>query len=88
MGTARSQLYAGGLGMTSSRRTNEPSGLEVKGSTAGATLRRDHEKAIASFLEELVEVVESHGRHEGHTLEQVGRCVYCSCGFRYQGRKP
>lgn len=26
--------------------------------------------------------------HEGHTLSKVGRCVYCSCGYRYQGSLP
>lgn len=44
--------------------------------------------AVADFLGELVEVTESTGRHEGHSLSQVGRCVYCTCGFRYQGRTP
>ncbi len=45
-------------------------------------------KAAADALNELVEVTESRGRHEGHTLRQAGRCVCCSCGYRYQGRIP
>ena len=45
-------------------------------------------KAIEAFLTELDDVFEHKGKHEGHTLSQVGRCVYCSCGFRYQGRLP
>lgn len=40
------------------------------------------------WLTELGEVMGSTGRHEGHTLSQVGRCVYCSCGYRYQGSLP
>ena len=44
--------------------------------------------AVADWLAELREVTESSGRHEGHSLEQVGRCVYCSCGYRYQGTLP
>lgn len=44
--------------------------------------------AAQAFLGELVEVAGSVGRHEGHTLERVGRCVYCSCGYRYQGILP
>jgi hypothetical protein len=44
--------------------------------------------AVADWLTELNEVVGSTGRHEGHTLRQVGRCVYCSCGCRYQGTLP
>lgn len=35
---------------------------------------------------DLQDLAASTGRHAGHTLEQVGRCVYCSCGDRLQGR--
>lgn len=45
----------------------------------------EQQTALANFLAEFDEVATGSGRHEGHTLEQVGRCVYCSCGFRYQG---
>jgi hypothetical protein len=45
-------------------------------------------EAVIKFLTEMEDVIEHKGKHEGHTLSQVGRCVYCSCGFRYQGRLP
>lgn len=38
--------------------------------------------AVIAFLEELAEMAEGTGRHEGHTLSQAGRCAYCSCGKR------
>ena len=38
--------------------------------------------AVIAFLQELEEMVEGTGRHEGHTLTQAGRCAYCSCGKR------
>jgi hypothetical protein len=41
--------------------------------------------AVKDWLAELSEVQGSTGRHEGHALQQAGRCVYCSCGYRYQG---
>jgi|HubBroStandDraft_1064217.scaffolds.fasta_scaffold52120_3 hypothetical protein len=40
---------------------------------------------ITAFLQELEEVMTSTGYHDGHQLTQVGRCVYCDCGYRYQG---
>ena len=45
----------------------------------------EQEAAIVDWLEDLAEMIESTGRHEGHTLTQAGRCVYCSCGQRHQG---
>jgi hypothetical protein len=44
--------------------------------------------AVKDWLAELREVTSGTGRHEGHALRQVGRCVYCSCGYRYQGSLP
>jgi len=44
--------------------------------------------AVADWVNELAEVQLSAGRHAGHTLRQAGRCVICSCGYRYQGRLP
>ncbi|HEX8866697.1 MAG TPA: hypothetical protein VF821_13660 [Lentzea sp.] len=52
------------------------------------TLTPEQVEAVERFFEEFQEVANGTGRHEGHTLKQVGRCVYCSCGFRYQGRLP
>jgi hypothetical protein len=37
-------------------------------------------------LEDIAAMLESTGAHAGHTLTQVGRCVYCSCGKRIQGK--
>jgi hypothetical protein len=45
-------------------------------------------EAVAAFIDDLADMTQSKGAHEGHTLKQVGRCVYCSCGERYQGRLP
>ena len=45
-------------------------------------------QAAAKFLNDVYAAAAGIGRHEGHSLEQVGRCVYCSCGLRWQGRKP
>ena len=38
--------------------------------------------AITDFFMQIEEAVRADGRHAGHELEQAGRCVYCSCGFR------
>jgi hypothetical protein len=40
------------------------------------------DSAVVDFFAQLEEAVRGEGRHAGHELEQVGRCVYCSCGFR------
>lgn len=45
-------------------------------------------KAVEDWLADVEEMFESIGRHQGHTLSQVGRCVYCSCGKRVQGTIP
>lgn len=41
-------------------------------------------RELADWLKELLEVREHRGRHQGHTLTKTGKCVTCSCGFRYQ----
>ena len=43
-------------------------------------------QAVTDWVNELNDVIEHKGKHDGHTLRQVGRCVYCSCGYRYQGK--
>lgn len=43
-------------------------------------------EGIRAWLNDLDDMINSSGAHEGHTLNQVGRCVYCSCGKRFQGR--
>ena len=43
---------------------------------------------IEAWLQDLNDMAKGTGAHEGHTLRQVGRCVYCSCGSRYQGTIP
>ena len=52
------------------------------------TLTPGQMAAVSEFFEILEEVCGSVGRHEGHSLSKAGRCVYCSCGFRYQGTLP
>jgi hypothetical protein len=51
-------------------------------------LTPEQEAAIQAFMNDLEDMVNSTGAHAGHSLQQVGRCVYCSCGQRYQGRLP
>lgn len=46
------------------------------------------EAAIQSFIANLQDLATSSGAHAGHSLKQVGRCVCCSCGDRYQGTLP
>jgi hypothetical protein len=41
---------------------------------------------IVEALENIAGVLQGTGRHAEHTQEQVGRCVYCSCGERVQGK--
>ena len=53
-----------------------------------APMSPEQAEAVVKFLEDLSDMMEHKGAHEGHTLEQVGRCVYCSCGARYHGRLP
>lgn len=42
-------------------------------------------RQAAKALQDIYDMLHGYGRHEGHTREQVGRCVYCSCGLRVQG---
>lgn len=43
-------------------------------------------RAAGAYLTVIYEVITGTGDHAEHTREQVGRCVYCSCGTRAQGR--
>ena len=81
----------------SRRRSNDGEGKQLSAQSAGASGGGDHGRksrsmtpeqvaAVEKWLEELNDVLESRGAHAGHTLQQVGRCVYCSCGYRFQGR--
>lgn len=44
------------------------------------------EATATAALAELADVLSSTGKHADHQLRQVGRCAYCSCGARVQGR--
>jgi hypothetical protein len=44
--------------------------------------------AIEQWMADLIDMQNGTGKHEGHALSQVGRCVYCTCGSRYQGTLP
>ena len=48
----------------------------------------EQDEAVRAFLADLEDMISGKGAHEGHQLKQVGRCVYCSCGGRYQGTLP
>jgi hypothetical protein len=37
---------------------------------------------------DVADMLNGEGRHAGHQQKQVGRCVYCSCGLRVQGKLP
>jgi hypothetical protein len=43
-------------------------------------------QAGAAHLVDLYEVLTGTGKHADHEREQIGRCVFCSCGTRVQGR--
>jgi hypothetical protein len=45
-------------------------------------LTPEQTEAVVKFFEDWQDAVNGTGEHEGHTLSQAGRCVYCSCGFR------
>jgi hypothetical protein len=42
--------------------------------------------AIQSHAQDLSNILTGRGRHAAHTRQQIGRCVYCSCGQRAQGK--
>jgi hypothetical protein len=48
----------------------------------------DHPAESMGHLADMTDMLYGQGRHATHTREQVGRCVYCSCGIRVQGRLP
>lgn len=43
---------------------------------------------IDRMLQDVDDMIESVGAHTGHTRQQIGRCIYCSCGKRVQGWLP
>ena len=53
---------------------------------AETPLPEDALRAAAQFLNDSYEVLTGTGAHAEHTQRQVGRCVFCSCGMRVQGR--
>lgn len=42
--------------------------------------------AVIKHLALIEGVLDGTGEHVDHTRKQIGRCVYCSCGVRAQGR--
>jgi hypothetical protein len=55
---------------------------KVRRKTMTADRAPEQDQAVVDFFVQVEEAVKSEGRHAGHELEQAGRCVYCSCGFR------
>lgn len=49
-------------------------------------MTREERADILAKLADLVSVLDGSGPHVGHTRQQIGRCVHCSCGTRVQGR--
>jgi hypothetical protein len=53
-------------------------------------LTPDEEEALkavgAEYVSDLYGVLTGTGEHAEHEQQQVGRCVFCSCGTRVQGR--
>ena len=45
-------------------------------------------RSAAAWMNDAYEVVQGSGAHADHTQQQIGRCVYCSCGERVQGQLP
>ena len=43
-------------------------------------------RAAAEFVNDSYEILTGTGKHAEHEQSQAGRCVYCSCGLRVQGR--
>lgn len=48
--------------------------------------RQRLESAAARAVQLVGDVLDGRGEHAHHERRQVGRCVYCSCGTRVQGR--
>jgi len=42
--------------------------------------------SVLNSMRDMVDMLTGTGIHVDHTREQIGRCVYCSCGARVQGR--
>lgn len=42
----------------------------------------EQKQAVVDYFNEAREAIDGTGRHEGHALRRVGRCIYCSCGYR------
>lgn len=42
--------------------------------------------AIHASIADLEDMLAGDGRHSDHERKQIGRCVYCSCGARAQGK--
>lgn len=42
--------------------------------------------AAMAYLNDLGAMLNGTGRHADHKRSQIGRCVYCECGLRAQGR--
>ena len=43
-------------------------------------------RAAAQFVGDSYEILTGTGAHAEHERRQEGRCVFCSCGIRVQGR--
>lgn len=48
-------------------------------------LKRAQVDVLAAFAD-VVDVIYGEGEHADHIREQHGKCIYCSCGARVQGK--
>ena len=51
----------------------------------GTQASPEHLRAAADAINSIYEAITLTGAHEGHSLEQAGNCIVCSCGLRWQG---
>lgn len=42
----------------------------------------EQKQAVVDYFNEAREAIDGTGRHQDHALTRVGRCIYCSCGYR------
>lgn len=54
--------------------------------TDSGSLQTDLEGFADKAVQDLNDMLNGEGVHKGHKRRQVGRCVYCECGVRAQGR--
>ena len=65
---------------------NQDIGAELATITEPGTRQQAWLDAVTAEVNDLHSILLGIGAHAEHKRRQVGRCVYCSCGKRAQGR--